>query len=159
MKLGHTSEIYLKYLSRTILQKSSLANNKEKPLRMFLLACSLLKRYTYSNNFLEIFVAKDPCGFKKNQIKPDSSQCKCSEPFSFLINQKFLKETYQNDQMLKMTTKDTRQYVATTSQGKSVSFRYHWKRLCDALNWSVLLRYQLLLRYGILNQPVLFTFQ
>ena len=42
--------------------------------------------------------------------------CKCSETFSFLINRKFLKKTYQNNQIWKMTAKNTRWYVAMTSQ-------------------------------------------
>ena len=40
-----------------------------------------------------------------------------------------------------------------------VSFRYHLKRLCDVLNWSVPLMYQLVHCYDVSNSSVLFTYQ
>ena len=73
--------------------------------------------------------------------------------------QKIIKMTYQNGQISKMTTKDSKLVRCYGVSKTSVSFRYQLKRLCDVLNWSVSLRYQLVRRYDVSNWSVLFTHQ
>ena len=57
---------------------------------IFPLTCNLLEMDAYSNDFQKIFPAKN--SFDCNQIRSNSSYCNCSEPFSFLINQKDIKD-------------------------------------------------------------------
>ena len=52
----------------------------------------------YANDFQKIFLAKNP--YDCNHSRSNRSYCKGSEPFSFLINRKDIK-----DQILKIKTK------------------------------------------------------
>ena len=67
--------------------------------------------------------------------------------------------TYQNGQISKMTTKDSKLVRCYGVSKTSVSFRYQLKLLCDVLSWSVSLKYQLIRRYDVSNWSVLFTHQ
>ena len=60
----------------------------------FPLICNSLKMEAYSNNFQRHFLAKNPCDC--NQIRPDQ----IAEPFSFLINQKDIKD-HMSEKMVK----------------------------------------------------------
>ena len=62
---------------------------------MFSLACNLLQMNAYSNNFQNFFLAKNL--YNCNQIRPNQIAGKYSEPFSFLIDHKIIRKTYQND--------------------------------------------------------------
>ena len=77
---------------------------------MFSLACNLLKMDTYSNNFQNIFLAKNPCDcqIRSNQIVASAEYY---EQFPLLINRKDVK-----DQISKIKTQDTGLYVAYKSQ-------------------------------------------
>ena len=62
MELGYSREFYLKSLRGNILQKS---------IRMFSLACNLLKMDAYSNDFEKIFLVKKNCDcnhIRSNQV-------------------------------------------------------------------------------------------
>ena len=97
------------------------ASTKGKPPRLFSLGCNLLKMDVYSNDFQKIFLAKNlcDCQIRSNQIL--SCQCKCYEPFPFLI-----------DQISKITTKDISQSVATTFQRRQsqLDFRKNVSATC-----------------------------
>ena len=67
--------------------------------------------------------------------------------------------TYQNGQISKMTTKDSKLVRCYGVSKTSVSFRYQLKLLCDVLSWSVSLKYQLIRRYDVPKLSVLFTHQ
>ena len=61
MKLSYTRELYSSSLRRAILQKAAFkVTNKVKPLRMFSLACNLLRIDPYSNDLLKTLLAKKP---------------------------------------------------------------------------------------------------
>ena len=106
---------------------------KEKPTRMFSLACNLIIsdqiREQLVQILLNVFISKNYLNYisKRPDIKDDDQK-------------------YQG----------VRHYGVSKT---SVTFRYQLKGLCDVLSWSVSLRYQLVRRYDVSNWSVLFTYQ
>ena len=69
---------------------------------MFSLACNLLKMDAYSNDFQNIFLAKNLCDCNQIRSKQIFVNVNAPNHFSFLINRKDIK-----DQISKIKIRDT----------------------------------------------------
>ena len=94
--------------------------NKGKPPPTFSLACNLMKKDAYCNDFQNIFLTKNPCDcqIRTNQMLVSAEYY---EPFSILVNWKDVR-----DQISKITTTNTSLHVATMSQGGQSHFGASW---------------------------------